>query len=367
MPQVPAPKRDATWDIARGIGMMLVIYGHLLEPMYPAHNGRPLVELAADQWQVIYSFHMMLFFLVSGAVNRSLPKKAWPDVLRGSLRLLALAWTVHVLGWAFGLAVNPEARSSFGDAAWNLVDPILEGYKWSVGVLWFLTSLCFVQILAYLTLRRFPALAVVIVAMVATSVTAYVPEQYLMKTWLPGLAFFALGFQFSQWQIRWPFWAAIPPIAAIILIAPLNHGCSFSFAQSCGSVPFSVRMFMGSYGFLPVFFLSSLVGSLAVICLSAGLAKLSASELLAYMGRKSLELFFINGFVATFLFGYFWQMEWPHLTVFHYIGLFIGIVAAHLLALQILSPVLAWINAAGLAIANFLTRVLTGGAQTKAV
>ena len=162
MPQAQAPKRDATWDIARGIGMMLVIYGHLLEPMYPAHSGRPLVDLAADQWQVIYSFHMMLFFLVSGAVNRSLPKKAWPDVLRASLRLLALAWTVHVLGWAFGLAINPEARSSFGGAAWNLLDPILEGYKWSVGVLWFLTSLCFVQILAYFSLRRFPALAVVI-------------------------------------------------------------------------------------------------------------------------------------------------------------------------------------------------------------
>ena len=79
MPQAQAPKRDATWDIARGIGMMLVIYGHLLEPMYPAHNGRPLVQMAADQWQVIYSFHMMLFFLVSGAVNRSLPKKAWPE------------------------------------------------------------------------------------------------------------------------------------------------------------------------------------------------------------------------------------------------------------------------------------------------
>ncbi len=60
-------------------------------------------------------------------------------------------------------------------------------------------------------------------------------------------------------------------------------------------------------------------------------------------------------------------MQWPHLTVFHYVGLFIGIVAAHLLALQILSPVLAWINAAGLAIASFLTRLLTGGSQTKAV
>ena len=126
---------------------------------------------------------------------------------------------------------------------------------------------------------------------------------------------------------------------------------------------------MGSYGFLPVFFLSSLVGSLAVVCLSAGLARFSASSLLAYMGRKSLELFFINGFVATFLFGFFWQMEWPHLTVFGYVGLFIGVVGAHLVALQILSPVLAWINDAGAAIAGLLARILTGGAaesRTKA-
>jgi hypothetical protein len=31
-----------------------------------------------------------------------------------------------------------------------------------------------------------------------------------------------------------------------------------------------------------------------------------------------------------------------------------------------LGPVLAWINAAGLAIANFLARILTGGTQSKA-
>lgn len=377
MPEAQAPKRDATWDIARGIGMMLVIYGHFLEPMYPAHGGRAIIQMAADQWQVIYSFHMMLFFLVSGAVNRNLTKKAFPDILRGSLRLLALAWVVHILGVLFPIAINLigdlvpihtgialETPHSLRGVAVAIFDPILEGYLWSVGVLWFLTSLCFVQILAYLSLRRFPAIAVALVAMAATAITIYLPEQYLMKTWLPGLAFFALGYQFSQMQIRWPVWAALPLIAALILIAPLNHGCSFSFTQNCGSVPFSVRMFQGSYGFLPVFFLSSLVGSLAVVCLSSGLARFSASGLLAYMGRKSLELFFINGFVATFLFGFFWKMQWPHLTVLHYIGLFVAIVGAHLLALQVLGPVLAWINAAGLAISGFLTRLLTSWAET---
>jgi fucose 4-O-acetylase-like acetyltransferase len=363
MPQAQAPKRDATWDIARGIGMVLVIYGHLLEPIYQDPNWKVRFESAAVQWQVIYSFHMMVFFLISGAVNRNLPKKAWPEVLRSSLRLLALAWVVHILGTFVVLAEDPEIRSSVWNVVYAFVDPIVEGYKWSVGVLWFLTSLCFVQILAYLTLRRFPALAVVLVAMAATAVTPYLPEQYLLKTWLPGLAFFALGYLFSQWQLRWPFWAALPLLAATIVLARLNHGCSFSFTSECGTVPFSVRMFAGSYGFLPVFFLSSLAGSLTVVSLSAGLARFSASSLLAYMGRKSLELFIINGFVATFLFRTFWQIQWPQLSVFHYIGLFVAIVAAHLLALQILMPVLDRINAAALAIAGLLGRLLAGEAE----
>ena len=100
-----------------------------------------------------------------------------------------------------------------------------------------------------LSLRRFPAIAVVLVAMAATAgrhVLPYrfpclgshlnYPDNYLMNTWMPGLAFFALGFQFSQWQVRWPFWAAIPLPLAIVFIAPLNHGCTFSFRAACGSV-----------------------------------------------------------------------------------------------------------------------------------
>lgn len=376
MAEAQTPARDATWDIARGIGMVLVIYGHFLEPIYPARPdlGKTFVEAAFQQWQAIYSFHMMLFFLVSGAVNRNLTKKAWPEVLRGSLRLLALAWVVHIIGAIVALSFGyapPEATASFWGVSTAIFEPILEGYFWSIGVLWFLTSLCFVQLLAYVLLRRFPPIAVVIVAMVCTAGTLYLPNYFLLKTWFPGLAFFALGYLFSQWQVRWPFWLCIPLTAAVILLAPLNSGCFFTLSDTCakfGSGPFGVRMFAGSYGFLPLFFLSSLVGSLAVVSLSAGLARFSASGILAYIGKSSLDLFIINGFVATFLPGYIAQIPWPPLTVFHYVGLAIAIVAAHLLVMRILRPVLAWINAAAIAIANTLVRLLTGepqAAQTK--
>jgi fucose 4-O-acetylase-like acetyltransferase len=367
MAEAQNPARDATWDIARGIGMMLVIYGHLLEPIYPANPalGQPFMESAAVQWQTIYSFHMMLFFLVSGAVNLKLPRKAWPDALRGSLRLLALAWVVQVLGAVFAMAFGyaPEATRSVWDAAVSIVDPILEGYCWSVGVLWFLTSLCFVQLLAYLLLRRIPALAIVLGAMAATAVVVYfdAPNYFLFRTWMPGLSFFALGYLFSQWKVRWPVWLCIPLFAAVIVLAPMNSGCSFSFSGPCqlyGTAPFGIRMFGGSYGFLPLFFLSSLLGSVAVVSVSAGLARFRASEIFAYTGRNSLNLFIINGFVATFLPPYIQQIRWPDFTPTVSVALAVAVIVAHLVALQILNPALAWIDRTALSIANALVRLL---------
>jgi fucose 4-O-acetylase-like acetyltransferase len=367
MAEAQKPARDATWDIARGIGMMLVIYGHLLEPIYPANPalGRPLMQDAAVQWQTIYTFHMMLFFLVSGAVNLKLPKKAWPDALRGSLRLLALAWVVQILGAIFAMSFGyaPEATRSVWDAAVYIVDPILEGYCWSVGVLWFLTSLCFVQLLAYFLLRRIPALVIALGAMAATAVVIYfdAPNYFLFRTWMPGLSFFALGYLFSQWKVRWPVWLCIPLFAAVIVLAPLNSGCSFSFSGPCqlyGTAPFGIRMFGGSYGFLPLFFLTALLGSVATVSLSAGLARFKASEIFAYTGRNSLNLFIINGFVATFLPPYIQQIRWPDFTPLVSIALAVGIIAAHLVALQILNPALAWIDRTAVSIANMLVRLI---------
>ena len=375
MAEALKPARDATWDIARGIGMMLVIYGHLLEPIYPANPalGRPLMESAAVQWQTIYTFHMMLFFLVSGAVNLKLPNKAWPDALRGSLRLLALAWVVQILGAVFAMSFGyaPEATRSVWDAAVYILDPILEGYCWSIGVLWFLTSLCVVQLLAYVLLRRFHPLAVALGAMAATVPVVYfdAPNYFLFRTWMPGLSFFALGYLFSQWKVRWPAWLCIPLFAAVIVLAPLNSGCSFSFSGPCqlyGTAPFGIRMFGGSYGFLPLFFLTAFLGSVATVSLSAGLARFRSSEIFSYTGRNSLNLFIINGFVATFLPPYIQQIRWPDFTPLVSIAAAIGIIGAHLVALLILNSPLAWIDRTAVAIANKLVRLIARETETAA-
>jgi fucose 4-O-acetylase-like acetyltransferase len=368
-----APARDSTWDIARGIGMALVIYGHFLEPIYPAQPaaGKAFLESAFTQWQWIYSFHMMLFFLVSGAVNLKLPKKAWPDVVRGSLRLQALAWVVHLLGIVvvFSLGLAPEALTSPWTAAVAVFNPILQGFLWSVGVLWFLTALCFVQLLAYVLLRYLPAWSVVLIGMAGTAVVVYfdAPNQFLFRTWMPGLSFFALGVLFAQWQVKWPAWLCVPLFVAVYFLAPLNSGCAYTMHDACArwAGPFGVRMFGGNYGFLPLFFLTSLAGALGVVCLSRGLSKFKGSEVFAHMGRKSLDLFVINGFVATFLPPYIARFDWSWLNPMTYVLVAVVLVAVHLLVQWLLRRPLAGIDTAALRIATFLTGLVSPVVQEK--
>lgn len=362
--ETKAPARDATWDVARGIGMALVIYGHFLEPIYPAREdiGRAFNQLAFSQWQVIYSFHMMLFFLVSGAVNKNLPKKEWPDVLRGSLRLLALAWVVHLLG-----VIVDVSTGNMPATAWEALRiafvPIMEGTSWSIGVLWFLTSLCFVQLLAYFLLRHLSAIAVIAGAMVATAVVVYfdASNYYLFRTWMPGLSFFALGYLFAQWQIRWPVWPCIFLFAAVILLAPLNNGCAYTINSACDIFedgPFGVRMFGGSYGFLPWFFVTTLVGSIAVVCLSAGLARYKSSAVLAYMGKNSLDLFIINGFFIAFLSSHIGRIDWSHFNPIYLAAIGVGLIATHLLLQRILRRMLGGIDTLALRIASAITALI---------
>lgn len=48
-------------DTAKALGMFLVFYGHYIEMFAKSGN-----TIASIQFQIIYSFHMPLFFMISG-------------------------------------------------------------------------------------------------------------------------------------------------------------------------------------------------------------------------------------------------------------------------------------------------------------
>jgi len=93
--RVPAKAggRVAEIDIAKGIGIALVVLGHMV-----ARDAKPLGN---DWWVVwhehLYSFHMAFFFFLSGYVFFLKPANQWVDRLRKSAAKLVPAYLLFAL------------------------------------------------------------------------------------------------------------------------------------------------------------------------------------------------------------------------------------------------------------------------------
>ncbi len=292
--------RDAAIDIARGLAMILVIYGHALEIYFA--KGPSFDFSSFEQWRAIYSFHMPLFFLISGLVHR---KKGFRTVLTGSLMLMVIALMLHVIGWiAIYAGTIPEEASLK-----TLVKPFLVGDGFHLSVMWFLYSLAMVQILNFLFWHfGTPVRVLIVAACVGLYAAGYIADKdyYQIMSWGVGLLFFMIGQAMARLEWR-PSLYLFPVLgAAVIILAPLNHGCLFSYAEQCGLErlhgEYAVWLISGEIGFLPLFFVTAIVGSLAVLSLARLIARIPAvSALFQYIGRQTLNLLIINAFAQGLL------------------------------------------------------------------
>ena len=161
---IETSRRIAANDYGRGIGIFLVVLGHVLiglddhailaESSFP----RSLVfSRGAVAW--IYAFHMPLFFFLSGLLAERLVRKPFGDVL--SSRLGGIAWP-YVLWSLLQESLRELTGISQGTAAdwWRILyRPMMQ--------FWFLYVLFFLS-LAYYGLRRLgvPRIGVLIIAAV---------------------------------------------------------------------------------------------------------------------------------------------------------------------------------------------------------
>ncbi len=294
------PIRDVSVDIARGLAMLLVSYGHALEIYFA--KGNTFDFSSFEQWRVIYSFHMPLFFLISGIVHK---KRDFRTVLTGSLSLIAIALMLHLAGWIVMYAgLAPEEANLK-----TLVKPFLLGEGFHLSIMWFLYSLAMVQILNFLFWRYGTPMRILIVAVCAGLYTAgYLTDKnyYQIMSWGVGLLFFLIGHAMARAEWR-PSLYLFPILgAAVIFLAPLNHGCLFSYSEQCGLErlrgEYAVWLISGEIGFIPLFLGTAILGSLATISLARAIACIRAvAPLFQYIGSRTLDLLIINAFVQGLL------------------------------------------------------------------
>lgn len=136
-------------NIARGIGILLVVLGHALK-----QTG--VTDLAVNVLiEVIYSFHMPLFFVLSGFVSVKIlaytKREEYVRFIRSRmLRLLLPYFVMGVLYMPLKYFLSRFARNPYDfSAAWKLIIGVNPNTT-----MWFLYTLFWVSVIALFLVRR---------------------------------------------------------------------------------------------------------------------------------------------------------------------------------------------------------------------
>lgn len=294
MTQIQQPKKRCEFaDVARGIGILLVILGHLLT-----------VSTAASS--VIYSFHMPLFFILSGLFTKAkTPLKT--RVVKSTSRLLLPYLYVTLFGVIFTLIAD-GGRLNWQTMLYEFL--ICRPRSIHAGQLWFLPCLFVTGILFHFAARFFttslnPWLKLLIVAvyvLLANNLpfilnqnnVGYIPLQ--LPVALMALVFYALGYYGKKIIFRMP---TQPASQRWLLFGACTLTTILCAVFGMGFVGFSNGEYGGN---LFVFLLTAICGSAAVLLLSSLLVQVTFLKgtilrFLRFMGQNSLIVFAVHSFV----------------------------------------------------------------------
>lgn len=319
-------------DVLRGVAILIVVVGHSWRGLFGAGLMEPGQFSGLDR--AIYSFHMPLFFLISGLFYmRGLATPPGAFAMTKVKRLLypMVLWTyVFVLA---KLAAGPFANApiSFEDL---LVSPIPG--RWHF---WFLWALFLMQLALYV-LRplqtrdavRTPVLMLVLLVSVALSYTAFS---------LPGAAwpwignailmlpYFVIGIIVGDHLKRIPQTGAVPVIAAMAL-----------------AVGFIVIMVFPLQDVVPGILIAGTMSGLTVLaCAASRYLPVTLSACLAEMGRATMAIFLLHTIFSAALREALLVMGLQNLSLHMGMSVAIGIVGP--LAMLYLSQRLGWVRALG--------------------
>jgi fucose 4-O-acetylase-like acetyltransferase len=274
------PQRIAFLDVAKGIGIILVVIGHSLGGLYD--DG--LVTPESAGWlgfYLIYCFHMPLFFFLSGSLvegriarqpgrflRSNLTRIAYPYFLWGAVNVGAMLLASGLINHR--LLTSPA--QAFAEILWKPPGPF-----------WFLFVLFFLHLTALLTLRSGGKLLLVAAAAALYLLCAtWQPAADFLWNYVAGtnILFYVLGVCIGQQVVNWrgripqPYTAAA--IAAVIFFASAWTG-------------WRTEAEWYSYVTLPAAF----AGTIAVLLLSRS-DLLNGSQWLSYIGRRAISIYVMH-------------------------------------------------------------------------
>jgi len=270
-------------DIMKAIGIVLVVVGHS-----PGLNEYAKIT--------IYSFHMPLFFFISGLLlsNEKLGLKI-TDYFISQIRALGIPylffWFVSYLYWLPTHTLSASAPEYIGIPWWGPIEGMLIGNGDTLYVnvvLWFFTCL-FVTSMVFFVARKLFSYAVLLVTL---NILAFIFTIYYSRSWprapwgldnaIVAIAFFSAGHAFRQFKLV--FLGNVSRRVAIPLGLILFLLMLF-LARINGEVDLNTMVF-GNYKIL--YFLNGYLGIFSLYLFSVGLAN---NLITKWLSRNTIIIF----------------------------------------------------------------------------
>jgi fucose 4-O-acetylase-like acetyltransferase len=294
-------------DVAKGIGIVLMYFGHVLARMPSIQSGQGH-GASMEEMRFIYAFHMPLFFMMAGFFFR--PPLDWTT----QLRALVVRRLVPVV--FFGVLLVPLWSAGplrHGLSAWHELEPLAEGYlhghpdlNW---VTWFLVCLFVSECMALLVLPRLRSmqarllggLGVIWAGVVICNHVGSVARWLGIgeHTWFAYEAIVALGF----YMVGHALLPALKRLAthrrAACVVSLLALALTAASYQLNSLAPqLTVMMSADRQGEPLPFMLTALSGSVGVMALAMVLQEVA---ILGWLGRMSMVFLGLSGVFFHFI------------------------------------------------------------------
>lgn len=287
-------ERYITIDIAKGIAVFLVLWGHFIQ----YSSGGNYDHFADLIFRFIYSFHMPLFSLISGYLFYNyLEKRSLKQVI--CKKLEGLLWPVF-----FWSVMRYYLSFMFHIVKGEIIFEFTEWWELFTGsFLWFLWSILAASICVAIVVKKFPVRFKIIGFIVAYFVMYLFPNAEMNLFLYP---YFIISYSAKKYEYLWkPHWKQGFIGASISFLAMLpfyqnkhyiyNSGISIDFWDPGGQILTDIYRYI--IGFC---------GSIAFIGTIAVLEKRLNSIIVALLvdcGKLSLHIYIIQCFLLP--------LAWP--------------------------------------------------------
>jgi fucose 4-O-acetylase-like acetyltransferase len=278
-------------DIARGIGIITVLYGH---------------AISGDSFRhILYAFHMPLFFFLSGIVFNPQKNSRFSPFLIKNIRTILIPYLIFSLVsygiWLLSLSSLPQINEYLNHMA-GIIYGNSSGLFFNV-VLWFLPCLFVTRLIFWVFTHFIKRSSYMILSLIVLSVISYtlslvfpgIKLPFGIETALTALVFYGLGY---IWNVEGQKLIPKINIKPNVLIG-LSLFVMILFASINFNIyGYQIDMRLNRYSNYVFFYIAALSGISAIVLASIILKK---NTLLEKIGKYSLPLFVWHIIVFTYL------------------------------------------------------------------